>query len=528
MTIFKKHFTSFLLGTALVSTIGSGVARAQDATDAYRNRDKIGLNLAGVRDYSTEMAFADIFKTSRVWISQKDGEKWGKGPELKLRPDGYPATLEPGARADTPMLTFGETPVPQGDYTLLYEGQGAIELWPGNVKVVSSAPGKIVFQPGAKKADLFLRLTQTDAADPVRNIRVYWPGQAEPKSPFNPKFQEYLRPFGAFRFMDWGATNGNTLAKWSERPLPTDSRYSTDKGVPIETMIELANAQDADAWFTIPHLADDEFMREYAKLVKAKLKPGLTAYVEYSNEVWNNQFAQTKYAQKRGQELGLSDKNWEAGWYFYAQRTGEMGRIWREVFGEQAKDRLVVVAAAQAGNPFVAKQILEYKDTAKIVDALAVAPYFGNQFGDKKTMDEVSGWTVDQLMNKLQEEVRGDNKTKRIGQHAELAKQHGLKLVAYEGGQHLVGHGGAENNAKLMELFHAANRDPRMGQLYQEHLTNWFAAGGDLYAIFSSVSSPSKWGSWGLTEYLGQPASEAPKYQAVLAFAKEGEVPARK
>jgi hypothetical protein len=26
----------------------------------------------------------------------------------------------------------------------------------------------------------------------------------------------------------------------------------------------------------------------------------------------------------------------------------------------------------------------------------------------------------------------------------------------------------------------------------------------------------SKWGSWGLLEYHGQPAAEAPKYQAVL------------
>ncbi len=102
-----------------------------------------------------------------------------------------------------------------------------------------------------------------------------------------------------------------------------------------------------------------------------------------------------------------------------------------------------------------------------------------------------------------------------------------MKLFAYEGGQHLVGHGGAENNQKLQDLLVAANRDPRMEKLYRQHLTNWFAAGGDLFMVFSSVGGPSKWGSWGILEFQNQPTEDAPKYRAVVDFVKNGELTGR-
>ncbi len=100
----------------------------------------------------------------------------------------------------------------------------------------------------------------------------------------------------------------------------------------------------------------------------------------------------------------------------------------------------------------------------------------------------------------------------------EAASARGLDVIAYEGGQHLVGHGGAENNKELMELFHAANRHPRMKQLYLDYLADWRAAAAQLFAVFSSVVGYSKWGSWGMLEHEFQDPSSAPKYQAVMEF----------
>jgi hypothetical protein len=122
----------------------------------------------------------------------------------------------------------------------------------------------------------------------------------------------------------------------------------------------------------------------------------------------------------------------------------------------------------------------------------------------------------DHLLNKgpaggaLQEAYNG------IKDYAELAQQKNLQLVAYEGGQHLVGYGGAENNQALTNLFIDANRDARMGAIYQEYLTQWYQLGGGLFSNFSDIASSSKWGSWGSLEYVDQTSS--PKYDALKAL----------
>ena len=51
-----------------------------------------------------------------------------------------------------------------------------------------------------------------------------------------------------------------------------------------------------------------------------------------------------------------------------------------------------------------------------------------------------------------------------------------------------------------------------------DYLAGWKTNGGTLAVLFSSTGTYSKWGSWGLLEYHGQPAAEAPKYQAVIEF----------
>ena len=63
-----------------------------------------------------------------------------------------------------------------------------------------------------------------------------------------------------------------------------------------------------------------------------------------------------------------------------------------------------------------------------------------------------------------------------------FAKKYGLALVGYEGGQHLVGIQGGDQNAAVNNIMFAANRSPRMRDLYAQyaelrHLTDaWMAA----------------------------------------------------
>ena len=279
-------------------------------------------------------------------------------------------------------------------------------------------------------------------------------------------------------------------------------------------MIQLINTLDVEPWFCLPHLASDDYIRQYARVVKQKLKPGLKVYVEYSNECWNGQFQQARYCQQMGAKLGLSKNAFEGQLRYYSQRSVEIFKIWEEVFG--GKERLVRVLATQAVNPWTGQTVADWKDAFKHAEALAIAPYFGNRWGDPKTADKTASMSADELIQALAQDVAGTRK--HMTAYVAESQKHGLKLLAYEAGQHLVGYQGAENNEKLTQLFHAANRHPGMKDLYVQYLGNWNESGGELMCIFSSMGHYSKWGSWGLLEHAAQDPATAPKYQAIRAY----------
>jgi len=106
----------------------------------------------------------------------------------------------------------------------------------------------------------------------------------------------------------------------------------------------------------------------------------------------------------------------------------------------------------------------------------------------------------------------------RISAHAKLAVAQSVSLLAYEGGQHLVGVGAPANNTAINTLMDAANRDARMGTLYATYLQEWANAGGGLFMHFSDVGSASRFGRWGALELVSQTTS--PKYDALQDFAQ--------
>lgn len=477
----------------------------------YPNRARFGMNLAGVVDWTREWPLVDAFKHSRPWITKGDGK-------FTFDEHGNPL-LQAGQSVHTLLLREIDGHYPKGVYMLTYEGKGKINARRWDVSdTVKEEPGRIEINVVPGNGGIQVEITESDPKDPIRNVRVWMPGFENAKSPFHPLFLERLEPFGVLRFMDCQKTNDNPLKSWAERPKLTDARYSTNKGVPVELMIELANTRKVHPWFCMPHQADDDFVRSFAKLVKDKLDPDLRVYIEYSNEVWNRQFGQARYAQQMGKGLKLSDNDFQAQLRFCSQRSVEVFKIWEDVFG--GPKRLVRVLAAQAANTWVSEQVLTWKDAHKHCDALAVAPYFGHKLGNPKTALVVNKMTVDQLLDDLDKEVDGPNK-ELMQKQEKLARKYNLELVAYEGGQHLAGHGGAENDETLTKLFHAANRHPRMADLYKKHLTHWFASGGGLYVVFSNVGKPSKWGAWGVLEYQDQPIDKAPKYGAIVEFIKK-------
>lgn len=491
-------------------------------------RPRLGINLSGPADWNTELPFVDVFRMSRPWISQRRGADWGQGPELELDEFGWVKRLEPDCWAETPLCTISGGHYPSGSYTVLYDGSGRLEFW-NAATVATRSPGRITLDVDASRGNFWLRIMETDPANPVRNIRVLMPGFADRTSeqPFHPRFLEYWQGVAAVRFMDWMHTNGSTITHWSERPTLKHATCSKH-GVPVEHMIALANTLRADPWFCMPHLADDAYVRKFAQMVREQLRPELKVWIEYSNEVWNGQFAQHRHAAQRGQELGLAEKPWEAAWHYTAVRSCQLFAIWESVF--EGAERLVRVLPSQAAVTHVSEQILNFQDASGRADVLAIAPYIScnvPRSGKELTTSVVEKWTVDQALDYM-EQTALPQAVQRIRAQKGIADQHGLRLVAYEAGQHMVGVGGGENNETVTRLFHAANAHPRMGDIYRQYYEAWSDAGGDLLCHFSSISQWSKWGSWGLMQYADQDPADSPKFQATLDWARRCGQPVRR
>jgi hypothetical protein len=512
----------------------------------------LGIGLNGIADYSTELPFLDAFKSARSWTTQNAGT-WDTGEASKLNVDAQgwvkslPTGSDPAAYRSVGTLLLREIPgdYPSGRYVVFYDGTGTIEYnFDASKNFAESTPGRDVLQVNSNGGNgIYLKITSTDpnnTGDYIRNIRVYNEADlplVEMGMQFNPNFTQKIKDFGTLRYMDWMQTNGSPQKEWSNRPTLDSGSWAWSKqGAPVELMVALANETGTSPWFNMPHQATDEYMAKFAAYVRDNLDPSLKAYVEYSNEVWNGQFPQFQYAQ--AQSNALFGGNPDGGWMqWYGVRTAQMSQIWKSTFGSQSS-RVVSVASTQAAFRGLEEYILNTpawvaqgnQPAKNFIDAYGITGYFGNSLGDPSNANTVRSWLAepDGGFSKAFQQLRsggliapgmGDSVAGTIDlfkYHAAVAQRYGKPLVAYEGGQHVVGVLGLENDQQLTNFFIALNRRPEMGQLYTELLNGWRQSGGTLFNYFLDVTKPSKFGSWGALENLTQTTS--PKYAALQSF----------
>ena len=530
--------------TPLASGSGSGTGLA------------IGTNLGGIADWSTEVPFLDAFKSSRQWITQcESGEPNCKGSwstdeydKLDLDAQGWvkslPAPNDPPEFTRVRTILFGGSgKYPGGKYVVLYDGEGTIAYVYDAVKdEAASRPGRDVLNVDFSRGGdgIHLIITATDprkTGNYIRNIRVV-PIAYEAtyqKEIFNPVFLERIRKFSALRFMDWMNTNQTQQKDWVNRPKVEDSSYALGKGVPVEIMVQLANRLKADPWFNLPHAGTDDYYRNFARLVKQQLDPQLKTYVELSNEVWNWSFPQAQYSLQQGKARWGQDKG-DAFTQWYGMRSAQLADIWKQEFGT-ARDRVVAVFATQTAWKGLEDPMLNCpywvaegnKPCYQHADAYAVTGYFSGTLGAPEHQKEVESWLTepDGGVSKAIEQL-GDRSTfggnvkgviDYFNYHANVAKSKKLRLLVYEGGQHVVGWQGVENNEKLTNLFIAVNRSPKMRELYTQLLNGWQQQGGTLFMHFVDISDASKWGSWGALESVLQ--EHSPKYDALIDFIQQ-------
>lgn len=487
------------------------VAKGANTVDA-----KLGINLSSIEYWGTEFPFIDLFKQSREWVFEG-----GKPSDFAsaLDVDGWVTKLLKGQKATAIISSVDNHHFPYGEYVLLYEGEGDINI--PNHAIQTKKPGRLTVQLSDGKGQLKLEMTKTNPKNYIRNIR-FVPKAYEKnyaKIRWNPRFIKRWSGVSCLRFMDFMRTNNSQQKDWQDRSRPSHASF-VRKGVPVEWMVDLANKLKCDAWFCMPHQANDDYVKAFAEFVAQYLRPELRAWVEYSNEVWNGSFKQYQYAAQKGMGLNLARKEWESAFKFNAHRSVEIFKIWQNAFAE--RQTLIRVIASQAVNAWLSEQLLKTSEVASHADVLAIAPYVSlnippDNNGEAPNAMQIASWSLDQLFEYLAS-VALPESTNSIVANQKIASTYGLKLVAYEGGQHLVGVQDAKNNDKLTSLLISANADVRMGEIYTKNLKGWENAGGDLFCHYNSTGEWSKWGSWSLVRGINDKAT--PKLTAVITWAK--------
>lgn len=376
---------------------------------------------------------------------------------------------------------------------------------------------------------------------------------------FQPRFLQNVAPYRMLRFMDWLGTNSSPVVNFADYPTVSSAFWHR---VPPQILAELGNRMGSDLWINVPHRASNGLIDSLATVLRDNFRSDREIYIEYSNENWNGIFSQ-------GREIGSDfcpgfadlasdcqldgvpgngiaceiDPNtfsvpppaggacFQALVRAWGDRSVEIFDRFDAVFGASARARVVRVVAAQAANPDLGRQVLVRTvsaggtSVAAKTDAYAIAPYFGTEYctPDSGINPDTNASVYANLDNFF-----ADLNTRALptaigfmtGSKAMLTNNFpsaGIRLIAYEGGQHFVGIGGFTFNSTCNSVFDAANADARMGTLYADYLTAW-KQNGDEFAHFANVGRWGPFGRWGALEFQDQAPASSPKFTAITQF----------
>ena len=509
------------LGAGLALGLASA-ASAQHVPWYPGEEVKISAGLEAVRDWSRSHLTTNLMKQGRAWGSPTD--PWEGQANIVLDANGWPTQ-------DAGVILVCCQPNNQGlegVYQISFECSTLPEIrliaTLGTIQNVSRDPNTGIVTAEyvwpQNWEQLMLGFFGTDPDGPgglpggIRNLKVIRPG-ADESDPWDPLFREHVSRFDMLRFMDTNIINGSTISQWSERTQQNDPSWRIKTGVPYEDAIQLCNDVDADYYVCLPHRADDEYVRQLARLVRDNLEPGLNVYVEYSNEVWNLIYRQGRDVRDWAvAEVGagptlLTDQNatdsttWR--WRWYARRTMEIANIFSQEFGPGAlNSRVRVVLAGQAARDEQYLNMLRwiernYGNPQQYFWALGIAPY-----NYAWHVDNWENVTVDDYLNELRASnvangsIAYYDNSLLMERYAAYSAWYGLApFVSYEAGPDTRG-------SRYTTIKQQVHGDPRMRALCNDYVDMLHAKGGGsvVWAIAGAGSWLGENGAYHLTESM--------------------------
>ncbi len=452
---------------------------------------------------------------------------WVTGDTVSVNANGFPTGFGAPTICNTVLMMYGGHA--NGTWTLTWDG-------PANAITVDGATNNAtscVLTKNQTDQTFIVRLR----ASGITAIRCTHSSDNIGQS-FHPAFVTKCQKYQLLRLMNWCNPNYIWTPNWSTRKTLnsyTNARASTVVGgvpqqvyeMPWEYCYQLGNAASRDIWICFHHLASDAYIQSACQLIHAGLAPGLKVYVEFSNETWNSAFPSRSSASTAAMEPTRPVRR---GFIFNMDRAAAIGNIakakharphgpdgaWRSIIGW----RFVLDYAASKIKPA----------SLAAIDVISPAPYFGNYVASSDALRDaiVTGWNTSQAAAKdvIFSQIRThldavDGPYAQMTQWKAKCDSLGKMLIANEGGQHLALRGVdyASYAANVGQAMILANRDSRMGDLYEEYLEQWYLrSGGAIMCHYTDVFTPQQlYGAWGAQEYEGESTSTAYKYAAILA-----------
>lgn len=549
-----------LLRLAALVLVLAGPAVAQIDLSPREGRRALGLNLAEVTGWNTGMPFIDQMRNGVTWVGHT-GSGWGGMDQEDLfeagalDADGWVVAFPRNVRR---ISTFVLMEIPagmtsaagtwharwEGTAHLGFVGAARDVRYGDNSATFSFTPGD-----GAVLIEFNRGTLSNLTVVHERNLEMHAAGAL-----FNPDWLARVGDVAVMRFMDWMRTNGSEVQTWDQRPRLSDYSWAR-RGVPLEVMLRLANETGADPWFTLPHLADDDYVRRFAEMVRDGLGSDLRAWFEFSNEVWNWSFPQADWAE----QAARARWNREWAWVQYgAVRAAEVMRVIDTVYAGQELRRVRVLGlftawleleADMLAAPDYVAENSAHRPPREFFDALAVTGYFSGELHAESRRDRVQAWLAEsRVAATTQADALGltgeqrdthiaahrfDLAIQRAGvdliggpehsvrhlldtilaHHVRIARENGMALVMYEGGTHVVTMPQDHGDTELVAFFEALNYSEVMGEAYRVLLEGWQALTPAPFVAYYDIGRPTIWGSWGQLRHL---EDDTPRWRALM------------
>ena len=296
-------------------------------------------------------------------------------------------------------------------------------------------------------------------------------------------------------------------------------------GAPWEISVRLVNElykvnNDISLYVVLPFNLDDTYIVKLAELFKEQLNENINIYLEYNNEAWNPIFHGAKYVRHKGRIHNPEpDKNlYREGYKYYAYDAVRVFNIFNTRFPRIRTNR---VLGSFQWNPHLTKGLLEYKNTHRSIDSIAIGTYFYMCFHSDKCKDDI-GLDSFNNSNEIEEYLLSpDNRysipslLKNIQLHYDETSKYNVDLISYEGGLHItvqdLQHEDAEHFTKILNRFSDSEHAYSLYNIFLKGIKEQGLI--DTWVAFTSPQTYHKWGPFGVKQTLN---GTGPKYQAIM------------